>query len=337
MGKWVRPARVAVAALLVAGLVGLIVYRSGHSAIAKLPPPPTTLALATPTTNPNLSGVNLGAVLAGVPSSPAIKMGPGTSGLVGTVSGPQLTPAPSSASTSSLPGTPTSTAVPPGSTSTSTSTTNPVPTGAVGPLPGATVEVDRFVGSAVATVRVVTASNGTWSVPNILGGQYQVRAWLAPYLALTTPQELFLTQGRQQVVNMNLDSYTASAISSSMAPNPPVVGEPAELVVSVGTQVVGNDGVVRTSPQSGAALGILTGSQTTVDSTNPVVADQNGQGAWNLTCSAPGAQLIQLEVNGSSPQTLSVPGCVAPAPPPTTSTTTSVTSTSSPTSSVPGG
>ncbi|MHB1487143.1 MAG: peptidase associated/transthyretin-like domain-containing protein [Acidimicrobiales bacterium] len=207
-------------------------------------------------------------------------------------------------------------------------------------MAGATVEVDRFVGSAMTSVQVLTAANGTWSVSNVLGGRYRVRAWRAPFLALTLPQDLYLVDGHREVVNMNLDAYGSTAISSAMAPNPPMDGEPASLVVSVGAQLVGNDGVVRTTPEPGTLLNLLTGSQTSIDSANPLIANQAGQGAWALTCLSPGPQLVQITLDGGPPHTVPVPNCVAP-PPTATTTTTSVPTTSAPTTTLstqpPGG
>lgn len=336
MDRWGRPARLVVAILLVITLIALVVRRSQHSAIARLPPPPTTLALTTPTTAPNLSGVGLGAVLAGGAGPTVVEMGPGTAGLVGTVTGPQSTTSPSTSAgtSSSQPGTSS-----PGSRASSAPTSTPAtsppsPTGPSGPVSGATVEVDRFVGSAMTSVKVLTAANGTWSLSNILGGRYRVRAWLAPFLALTQPQDLYLPDGHRDVVNMNLDSYGGTAISSAMAPNPPVEGEPASLVVSVGVQTVGNDGVVRTTPEPGTLLNLLTGSQTSIDSADPVSANQVGQGAWTLTCLSAGPQLVQITLDGGSPHTVPVPNCVAP-PPTATTTTTSVPTRSAPTTTLP--
>src|SRR5205085_4379220 len=71
-----------------------------------------------------------------------------------------------------------------GTTSTSAPALGPGPItihgrvdGPDGAVTGAVVEVARAVGTRLATARVATNLDGTWSVPQVLGGRYRIRAW----------------------------------------------------------------------------------------------------------------------------------------------------------------
>ncbi|HWW53831.1 MAG TPA: carboxypeptidase-like regulatory domain-containing protein, partial [Acidimicrobiales bacterium] len=71
-------------------------------------------------------------------------------------------------------------------------TLNGTVTGPSGPVPGADVHVERIVDGFIGTADVATLADGTWTLPNVLGGEFRIRAWLAPDLSLTTPSLVFI-------------------------------------------------------------------------------------------------------------------------------------------------
>lgn len=195
------------------------------------------------------------------------------------------------------------------------------------PAVGATVHVERAVGKAVAGVDVPVAEDGAWSVTNILGGSYRVRAWRAPDLGLAQPAYFFLGAADAVPVELKLERQYGTTPQPTLAPNPPTVGQLANLAIQVTSRSVDATGLIQGIPLAGATLELAGGAGWAVTSANPAVADGNGRAQWQLVCGAAGVQPIGLVVNGAERFQLALPGCKpAPtpttAPPPSSSTTT---------------
>lgn len=193
--------------------------------------------------------------------------------------------------------------------------------GPEGPVDQATVHIERLVGNAVAVLDVVTLADGTWSAPTILGGRYRVRAWKAPELALTKPQIFFLQSSETKKLELRVDRYAGASVAASIAPNPPIVGEPANLFVLVAERRVDETGVVGATAIVGASVE-LAGSGYQLETNNPTITDNNGVAEWRVRCtSSSGALSITIANGGSYP--VELPACASSGQP----TETSVTST----------
>lgn len=198
--------------------------------------------------------------------------------------------------------------------------------GPSGPVVGATVEADRLVNGVSATTQATTAGDGSFTIARILGGIYRVRAWQAPMLSVPTPDVFFLGGTQTQAVNLTLQPYAGVQVSSSMAPNPVVVGGDANLVVSVTQQTVGTDGVVRPIPLSAQSVTIESGGGWVTTTLNPATTDGNGHATFVLVCTSAAAPSLVALVTGAPPATLTTSACINPAlaAPTTTTTTTTV-------------
>ena len=196
-----------------------------------------------------------------------------------------------------------------------------------GAVPAATIRIERIVGDAVARADIQTNTDGTWAAPNILGGRYRVRAWRAPDLAMTKPQVFFLEADETRPLNLRVNRYEGTAVTSDLAPNPPQVNVPASLVVLVSTKSVDNDGVVRATPIQGARVDLAGSGNWRLESPNPTVTDGNGQARWQLRCRVPGEHPLSAMVNQEATYPLEMPACGEA--PPTTTSSTSTTSRSS--------
>ena len=128
-----------------------------------------------------------------------------------------------------------------------------------GPVAGAIVRLERLVGDAVASVQVPTAADGTWNVEKVLGGRYRIRAWQQPSLAMARAQLLFIEAGEQAPVELRLDRYEGRRVDAVVAPDPPLVSEPANLKVRVADRAVDDGGTIRTTPTPSVSVQ-LTGS-----------------------------------------------------------------------------
>jgi hypothetical protein len=204
-------------------------------------------------------------------------------------------------------------------------TINGTVVGPAGPVGGAVVEADRLVGDAVGTVEVTAQADGTWTLPHVLGGRYRVRAWRPPDLALTTPEIFFLNGTDTKSLTLLLQQWNAANASAAIAPNPPIVGQPATLVVLVSTQVVDTMGVVRARATPGANVQLASGGSWTTSDPNPAITGPDGTASWQVVCTQAGPQPLAVVVDATNTFPLNLPPCGLP--PPTTAPSSTTTST----------
>ncbi|MBA3654848.1 MAG: hypothetical protein H0W70_11735 [Actinobacteria bacterium] len=201
-------------------------------------------------------------------------------------------------------------------------------TGPDGAVEGATVHVERLVGPTAGAADVATAADGTWTLPAILGGRYRVRTWKAPELALTKPEIFFLEARETKKLDLRVDRYSGGSVTASIAPDPPVVGQPANLFVLVSARTVDLGGVVRGTPAAGVTVD-LSGTGFQLESPNPTTTDSNGVAQWRVRCTTVGATSLSVTVTGTS-FPVTVPACAdssaGPSEPPTTADATTTTS-----------
>jgi hypothetical protein len=222
--------------------------------------------------------------------------------------------------------------------------------GPTGPVGGASVEVDRFVGSRSADVRVTAGPDGAWSVPGIKGGRYRVRAWQAPTLAMTSPQVLFLGGTENRQVPLTLTAYGSQDVTASVNPQSAPVGEGIAVEVSVQSQSVDDQGFVSYQPAPGVSVQLAASGGAVQAAANPVTTDAGGLATFTLSCVADGSVTGTVTTATGGSASLPTLGCytlaaptpiVAPPPPSTTSTTTpgaptSSTSSTTTSTTVPG-
>jgi hypothetical protein len=174
---------------------------------------------------------------------------------------------------------------------------------------GAVVHLERIVDGGTAVLDVLSNPDGTWAAPNILGGRYRLRAYLPPELALVKPSVFFLGGAEKRSLAITLQRYTGLVASASIAPSPPFVDEPANLVVRIATQSVDAGGVVRSVGAAGATAQLVGSGQWRVESSNPTVTDTGGHAQWQVRCRAGGVQPLAVLVNDINTLSFDVPPC----------------------------
>jgi len=186
------------------------------------------------------------------------------------------------------------------------------------PVPAATIHLERLVGTQLASVDIPAAADGTWKAQGIVGGLYRVRAWRPPDLAIVDPQILFLGATDTQTVNLQLQRFTGDQVTSNIAPSPPIIGQPANLVVLVTVSTVAADGTVHGQGKPGTTVELAGGGSWAVSGNASEVTGADGTARWELTCGALGPQSLSVVVDTTNSFPLSLPPC---APVPTTTTT----------------
>jgi hypothetical protein len=178
-----------------------------------------------------------------------------------------------------------------------------------GPTGGATVEIQRLVGDASGTTLVTAGPDGRWSRPGVLGGRYRVRAWRTPDQTSASPAIFFLAGTENRTVDLTLQSFSGPAVTAAIAPNPPLVSQPANLVLDVTTRSVDGDGYGRSNPTAGATVQLTGSGAWQISGANTATTDGGGQVTWQLTCQGSGAQPLSASVNGGLPLPINLPDC----------------------------
>jgi hypothetical protein len=260
--------------LCAAALAVLVVGLVGACTPGTVKPLPPAPKVALTTTT---VAIDYGAIgLAGVPgrTTTTVAMGPGKATLAGVVNGPD------------------------------------------GPVPGAVVHAERIVGDAMASTDLLTQADGTFQIPAVLGGRYRVRAWKpAPdNLALVEPQVFFLEGSENKKLTIGLTRYAGVAVTAAVAPDPPLIDAPTNLVVQVVDQSVDGGGIVRSQPVPGITAELFGSGDWRLTSANPTTTDAAGRARWQLECRRVGQQPLSVVVGDTSTFNLNLSGCTVPPP-----------------------
>jgi hypothetical protein len=208
-----------------------------------------------------------------------------------------------------------------------TTTQGPTP----GPVAGAIVRLEHLAGPTVTT-DVIAGPDGHYDAPNIAGGRYRVRAFLAPNFAQTDPPVFFLADGEQRTVDLSMENFDGLTVTSAAAPDPPALNQRATLAVRVATRRVDGNGIVRVQAVPNAIVDLTGITGWSVTGPPSAVTDASGDTSFTLVCRTPGTTQVQIAVRADAadqphPATMTTSACVDTTP------TTATTSTSPPSSS----
>jgi hypothetical protein len=210
-----------------------------------------------------------------------------------------------------------------------------------GPVGGAVVHAERLVGEGMASTDLVTGDDGRFELPTVLGGRYRVRAWKAApdNLSLVEPEVFFLEGSERKDLPLALTRYQGAAVTAAIAPDPPLLGTPLNLVVQVVNREVDANGIVRSTPVPSVSVELFGAGDWQLQSANPTAADGSGRAHWQLQCRRVGNQPLSVVVASTTTFNLNLPACTVPPPtgdetdPSATSTTAAPTPASTTTTS----
>lgn len=182
--------------------------------------------------------------------------------------------------------------------------------GPEGPVSGAVVHAERLVGDGLASMDVLSGPDGRWRIGGIKGGRYRVRAWRSPDLVLLQPELFFLASTEVRELSLVLELRGGPLAVPAIAPDPPLVNQPANLGVRLVERRVDDRGVVRSIPSRGVTLELRGAGQWQVRSSNPAITDATGVARWEVTCVAAGSQPLAVVPLGSQVAVpLALPPC----------------------------
>jgi len=202
-----------------------------------------------------------------------------------------------------------------------------------GVVPGASVRVERVVGGVASGADLITGPDGTWVLPNVLGGRYRVRAWQAPALAMERAKVFFVGTSLAAPIVLRVDRYQGRTVDEAMAPSPPPLGQPVELRVRVSTRAVAGNGRVSAAPAPGVQISLAGSGQWQSDSPVTTFTGDDGVAVWQVRCQAPGKQPLSVVLDGVDAVALDVGDCIDYSTTTTSSTTPTATTSSTSTTS----
>jgi hypothetical protein len=184
---------------------------------------------------------------------------------------------------------------------------------------GATVRIERYNGDAIAgSVDVTAGPDGGYVADGLVGGRFRVRAFRTPDATMAAAQIFFLGGSDTKTLDLTMQTYSGGLnLSSSISPNPPILGDIATLTIAVTSRGVDNSGVARSIGQAGASVQIISSGGRGVVSTNPQVTGANGRASFTIQCNSLERQGLSAIVEGGTPVPLSAATCELP---PTTTT-----------------
>jgi hypothetical protein len=207
-----------------------------------------------------------------------------------------------------------------------TSSVSGTVTGPEGGVGGATVMIERFVGTQSGSILVAADGAGRFSAPGLLGGRYRVRAWLQPSLATVTSSTGFVEEGGNLNLPVKVERHDAITLQVASAVGALSVGVPAGVVALITQQQVDTNGIVREGAMPGVSLVLVGSAGLSVGDPNPAVTDASGRARWNVTCSAAGT--YSVSVSSTSPPAsagATLPACVVGGPSTSSTSTTTTT------------
>lgn len=168
-------------------------------------------------------------------------------------------------------------------------------------------------------IEALSTDDGTYRFSQVHGGRWRVRAWRTPDLATFETLTFFLAAVEDKALDLKVKFVPAVAVTSDMAPDPPLVGVPAELAVMILNQTVDAEGRVQRSPAADQEVTLSTDDdEWSLESSATQRTGSDGSARWKMSCGGEAAYEVTVTV-ADQEFTLTMPSCLSPA---STTTTT---------------
>ncbi|MEL7207874.1 MAG: carboxypeptidase-like regulatory domain-containing protein, partial [Actinomycetota bacterium] len=163
-----------------------------------------------------------------------------------------------------------------------------------GPVPGAEVLLERFVGDQRASLVVRTDRDGRYRALNVFGGRYRIRAWKSPELALTQPVLEFFRDDEETVTDLRLTRHEGLTVQAVVDRSSALVGDAATITALVTDETVDERGIVVAPAAVGEAVDLDVRGPWALDGGAGAVTDGDGRVTWTVTCEQPGSGVFTV-------------------------------------------
>jgi hypothetical protein len=168
-----------------------------------------------------------------------------------------------------------------------------------GPVEGATVRLERFVGEDFGARDVSTNKDGIYDVGDLPGGRFRVRAWQKPTLATTEPPALFLAADHgDAVIDLVTEKHEGTNLQGAFDVAEPHVGDRVVFRALLTEQQVDDNGIVQGVgiPAADVQLTVLDGLRLFGDDVTTTY--QDGFALFTLMCLTPGEHSVIIGSSG---------------------------------------
>ncbi len=178
-----------------------------------------------------------------------------------------------------------------------------------GPVGGATVRLERFVGDAFGREDIATNGEGRWAIDGLIGGRYRVRAWARPDLTTVEAQTAFVAnENGQATLDIPMERHEGEQIQGALDVAEPEVGQIVTFRALVSRIEVDDQGIVRGLGIEGreVLLGVL-GGMRLVGEKKPLT-DADGFATFSVVCLETGVHRVVLR-SGDLSADVELPDC----------------------------
>lgn len=179
-----------------------------------------------------------------------------------------------------------------------------------GPVAGAIVLLERFVGQSSGSLEIRTDAGGRWIADEVYGGRYRIRAWRAPDLAMAASELRFIAADAEVDLSLGVDRYDGADVTGDVDDAQPEVGGSVTVTALATRQQVDGRGIITTSPAFGRDAGITAFGPWRLDGSQVAVIDAAGRVGWTFTCESAGSVSARVEALGT--ETTVSATCVIP-------------------------
>lgn len=183
-----------------------------------------------------------------------------------------------------------------------------------GPVEGAVVRLERFVGSRGGYADVTTIEGGRWEAKEIFGGHYRVRAWKRKNLATVEPQVGFVKDEKDSTVELSIgvEKHEAKRLQVALDTGDPKLDQVHTLLVLHDQEEVDDDGRVRGEPIRDTEIEVSVGDNYELVGEPRALTGADGFARFSIRCKAPGKHDVTASGDGLT-ATVTLPECLPPA------------------------
>ncbi len=155
-----------------------------------------------------------------------------------------------------------------------------------GPVEGATVRIERFVGGRGGFAEVTTNKDGNYSAFNVYGGHFRIRAWLAPDLTTFEPQTTFVPAEVDRTIELRVLKRDANLLQAALNRGDPHVGEFVILeALLVNEEIDEDEGIVKGEGIKDVEVAVVPKENLQWDILErTVITDDDGYARFTLVC-----------------------------------------------------
>lgn len=183
-----------------------------------------------------------------------------------------------------------------------------------GPVDGAVVRLERFVGARGGFAEIRTAKDGRWLADGVYGGRFRFRAYQRPNLATTEPQVAFVAGDADLTVDITVDKHERQRLQAALVLGNMQLDAPIDLRARRDHEEVDENGIVQARPpKEPEEVTLQLDEGMLIVGEDTATTDGDGYVVFNIVCHATGPHRATVR-SGDLETTIDLPECEAGRP-----------------------